>query len=161
MRRRLPNSRVHVRVESSRPASRRTSRRAGHARSAASSARLHDCGGEDEVCKDVRSGRDGDEVRVVGGVDGGDQLLQLLGVVVSGVLRAEVDHVDGDVVLLEQLAQLDELGGVGLNRTADEHDDALTLILVLAILQGKLSSLQSAEEIRLAADANVARNGVH
>ena len=66
------------------------------------------------------------------------------------VWMREVDHIDGDVVLLESSSDVLEVVLGTVQRMADEHDDSLPLGLVLPVLEGKLSNLDGFEAVRFA-----------
>ena len=74
-----------------------------------------------------------------------DQGLQLGNVV--GV--REVDHVKGDVVLSEFLAQLLVFGDIFLERVSTEDDDAGLGIFVHSVLKRKLSDLDCSHKVTL------------
>ena len=74
-----------------------------------------------------------------------------------GTHLAKVDNVHRDRVLLELLAELDERRlGVG-DRGADEDDDPLPLVLVLAVLERELRHLDAGGDVDLAADRDAVR----
>ena len=61
----------------------------------------------------------------------------------------EVDHVKGDVVLSEFLAQLLVLGDVFLERVSTEDDDTGLGIFVHSVLKRKLSDLDCSHKVTL------------
>lgn len=79
----------------------------------------------------MRTGRDGGEVRVIGGVNGIDEGLELG--CVFGLDFPEVNEVYRDIVFFHLLGKLDKCLFIFGNRRADEYDDALALGLILAM----------------------------
>lgn len=59
----------------------------------------------------------------------------------------EVDDIDGDVVLLEAHTNVLEIFLVAVQRMAYKNDDPLPLCLILPVLEGKLSNLDSLEAV--------------
>ena len=76
-------------------------------------------------------------------VSGFDQRLQLRHI----VRIRKVDDVDVDVVSLQTLAQFLASSDILLDWVANENDDSLPLILVLAVLQRQLGNLDRCEEV--------------
>lgn len=89
-------------------------------------------------------------------VDGGNKGLELGGV--FGLL-SKVDDIDCDVVLFELLGQLDQGLFVLFHGAADEYDNPLTLILILTVLEGQLSNLDTGRKRDLASDGHVMKCG--
>ena len=95
------------------------------------------------ACVNGSDGGIGGRARVVVAGGGLDKGAEDAGAAVAGLFDAvtESDDVYGDVVLLEFLGEADEgvLVRVGaFERGADEDDDALAEVLVLAVLEGEL-----------------------
>lgn len=84
---------------------------------------------------------------VVGTVHESLELGHVLGV-------SKVDHVNGDVVPLETLAQVFALGDLFVKGVTNEDDDTLTLTFVLSVLQRKLSNFDSREEVGISVYGN-------
>ena len=106
----------------------------------------------------MRPRRHRDEVRVVVRVDRVQERLELGSVL--GLL-AKVDNVDGDRVLLELLAELDEVLLLLLDRAAHEDDDALPLVLVLPVLEREAGDLKARRQHDLAAELRAVRLREH
>jgi len=74
---------------------------------------------------------------------------------------SKVDHINRDIILLETHSYVLELffSGVLSQRMPNEHHDSLSLGLVLSMLQGKLSDLDSCQNIGSSVNVNVV-NGI-
>lgn len=91
-----------------------------------------------------------DKRRVVARVDRLDESPHPL--LVVRALASEQHHVDRDIVLFQAFSELDELfRGEGFGeRGAEEYDGALTLVLVLAVLEREAGDGESGDEVRRA-----------
>lgn len=61
----------------------------------------------------------------------------------------EVDDIDGYVVLLESHTHILKVVLGAFQWRPDEHNDPLPLCLVLSVLQGQLSNLDSFQAVRI------------
>jgi len=99
----------------------------------------------DECVREVGPGWDGDEV-AAGAILAVHSLYELLQGVGVGLVLAEADNVDVDLLLLELLGHLDERRLVHVERRPHEHDDASLVVLVLTVLEGQMGDLDALDE---------------